>query len=232
MLVESKIDNSKWLWINIPKTASTLIRNSIFKYNNELDGQNHYSYIENVQLYGKHDGFTVVRDPLQRFKSGLNHVFSECTCGRCTIFYDRQPNTEEVITFLSSIVNLSTTVSNFHHKTYYNGSNLLWLEILKNLQRVFIKSRIIEDPVSCVMWSFILPQYLYLDGMEVRDYIFRYEDLQTCASFIKNKLGYEVNLTNRVRNYSYKLDNVDFESVELQKLIHQYYEEDYKQLNY
>ena len=52
MLVESKIDKSQWIWINIPKTASTLIRNSIFKYEDENDRQDHFTFIENVQLHG------------------------------------------------------------------------------------------------------------------------------------------------------------------------------------
>lgn len=232
MLVTSTIDNSKWLWINIPKTASTLIRNAILNNVNEMEGQVHYTYLENVELYGRHTGFTVVRDPMTRFISGLNHVFSECACGKCILLYDRPPKTEEIIQFLNDIVTLSKNINNFHYKTYYNGHDLLWMDIVKSLQKYCIKSKVIYDPVNCVMWSFILPQYLYLDGMEVRDYIFRYEDLKACAKFVDNTLGYKVNLQKRVRNYSYKLNDVDFDSVELKELIYQYYEEDYKQLNY
>lgn len=232
MLVESKIDKSKWLWINIPKTASTLVRNAIFNNANEMEGQVHFTYLENVEIHGKHTGFTVVRDPMTRFISGLNHVFSECTCGKCLLFYDRPPQTEEVIKFLNDIVTLSKHIHNFHYKTYYNGYDLLWMNIVKSLQKHCIKSKIIYDPVNCVMWSFILPQYLYLDGMEVRDYIFRYEDLSTCANFVKNTLGYQIDTEKKIRVYPYKLQNVDFSSTEIKKLIYEYYQEDYKQLNY
>lgn len=232
MLVQSKIDNSKWIWINIPKTASTLVRNAIFGYDNILDGQIHLTYTENVAIHGWHTGFTVVRDPLTRFRSGLNHVFSECACGQCTIFYDRPPITEEVIGFLSDIVQLKNTYKDFHKLSYNNGSNNLWLEILKAMQKRFIKSRIIMNPSDCVMWAFILPQFLYLDKMDTTDYIFRYENLSEYAKFIENTLGYRVNTQVKHREYTYKLNDVDFTSKEIQPLLHQYYSEDYNQLNY
>jgi hypothetical protein len=232
MLVESKIDKSHWIWINIPKTASTLIRNSIFKYEDENDRQDHFTFIENVELHGKHTAFTVVRDPMTRFISGLNHVFSHCWCGKCITFDDRPPTTNEVIQFLKEIVHLSKTIENFHYKTYYNGSNMLWMDILKSMQKNFIKSKIIMDPVDCVMWSFILPQYLYLDGMGFGDYIFKYEELDTCVNFIRNRLGYIIDISRRPRSFEYKLHNVDFRNSQIRRLIYEYYEEDYKQLNY
>ena len=42
------------------------------------------------------------------------------------------------------------------------------------------------------MWAFILPQFLYLDKIQSRDYIFKYETLNDCAEFIQNRLGYTV----------------------------------------
>lgn len=232
MLIESKIDNSTWMWINIPKTASTLLRNTFKEVTSELDGQSHYTYKENVELYGEHTAFTVVRDPLTRFVSGLNHVFSECTCGQCIIKYDVLPTTKEVLNFLREITELASTIKNFHYKTYYNGTDTSWMLLVKSMQKHFIKNRIITNPFNCVMWSFILPQYLYLDGMRSGDYIFRYEDMSNCVTFIRDKLGYEVDLNKRVRSYSYKLNNVDFENTEIKKLLYQYYETDYTQLNY
>lgn len=232
MLVESKTDESKWLWINIPKTASTLIRNSIYGYDHEDDRQDHFTYLENVNTYGKYTGFTVVRNPITRFISGLNHVFNDCACKKCIVFDERPPNTEEVINFLQEITNLSKTIKNFHYKSYYNGSDDSWMSIVKSLQKNFIKSKIIMDPVDCVMWSFILPQYLYLDGMDVRDYIFKYEELHTCVNFIENRLGYIIDTSSRPRSYPYKLQNVDFDNSTIKMLLYEYYEEDYKQLNY
>lgn len=232
MLVESKVDNSKWLWINIPKTASTLIGNALFNHENSEGRQDHYTYTENVEMHGKYTGFTVVRNPITRFISGLNHVFSHCSCKMCITFPENPPNTNQVIKFLKEIVDLSKSIDNFHYKTYYNGSDLLWLELVKSLQKNFINNKIIMDPENCVMWSFILPQYLYLDKMEVRDYIFRYEELSTCTQFIENRLGCKVDTSLRPRSFEYVLQNVDFNNTEIQKLLHAYYEEDFKQLNY
>ncbi len=232
MLVTSVIDNSTWIWINIPKTASTFVRNSIFGNEDTMDGQVHLTYRENVDMYGIHRAFTVVRDPMTRFKSGLNHMFSECACQKCTIFYDRPPNTSEVVAFLRDLVKLNNTYENFHYLSYHTGISNLWLEILKSMQKNFIRSRILDTPDKCVMWGFILPQFLYLDGLRSTDYIFKYEQLNDCAEFIKNRLGYDVDTSVRHRQYSNKLYNVDFTNQELQDLLHEYYEEDYKQLNY
>ena len=88
------------------------------------------------------------------------------------------------------------------------------------------------DPIDCVMWSFILPQYLYLDGMGFGDYIFKYEELDTCVNFIRNRLGYTIDISRRPRSFEYKLHNVDFRNSQIRRLIYEYYEEDYKQLNY
>jgi len=232
MLIESKIDKSQWIWINIPKTASTFIRNCLYGNKNILDGQTHLTYLENVHLYGQQNAFTVVRDPLTRFKSGLNHIFSECNCGKCTIFYDRPPTTIEVVSFLNDLVKLNNKHKNFHYSSYQTGSSKLWLEILKSMQINFIKSRIIMNPVNCVMWAFILPQFLYLDKIQSRDYIFKYETLNDCAEFIRNRLGYTVDTSVKHRQYSYKLSNVDFTDKELLDLLKNYYKEDYTELNY
>ena len=51
MLVQSKIDKSQWIWINIPKTASTFIRNCLYGNKNILDVQTHLTYLENVHVF-------------------------------------------------------------------------------------------------------------------------------------------------------------------------------------
>lgn len=232
MLVESQIDNSKWLWINIPKTASTLVRNSIFEPDHPEDRQDHYTYIENVEMYGKYIGFTVVRDPVSRFISGLNHVFNHCYCGECEIFYDVPPTTDDVILFLQDITDLSKTITDYHNKSYYNATSDVWWEIVKSMQIRFIKNIIMRTPWDCTMWSFILPQFVYLDEMDNRDYIFKYENIQTCVNFIENKLGYKVDTSKRPRSFPYRLQNVDFQNPIIKTLLHEYYKEDYKQLNY
>ena len=70
MLVRSLIDDSDWTWIRIPKTASRAYR-CVFDFN---EGHSHLSYKDSISKYGgTGKAFSVVRNPVNRLKSGIIH---------------------------------------------------------------------------------------------------------------------------------------------------------------
>ena len=75
MIVKSLIDNSDWIWIRIPKTATRAYR-SIFDADDEE--HRHYSYRESIDVYGDVGrAFSVIRNPVDRLKSGITHDIDE-----------------------------------------------------------------------------------------------------------------------------------------------------------
>ena len=95
MKVQSKIDGKNWLWVNVPKTASTAVMRTFFP-SMGINEQQHNSYEELIQAYGNLDAFTTVRHPVTRFKSALNHTCHLCMCGQCT-FSEQYVSTLDVI---------------------------------------------------------------------------------------------------------------------------------------
>ena len=51
MLVESKINDKKWLWVNIQKTATTSTLKTFFP-EKEYNQQSHQIYVDLVRMYG------------------------------------------------------------------------------------------------------------------------------------------------------------------------------------
>ena len=84
MLITSKNDGTKWLWVNVPKTASTAVMRTFFPFK-EINEQEHQTYNHLIDIYGSFNAFTTVRNPITRFKSALNHTLNVCVCGKCTI---------------------------------------------------------------------------------------------------------------------------------------------------
>jgi len=108
MIVTSKIDEQKWIWVKVPKTGTRayfelfqLPKNKVkIKYGYPVVGatpsvaaaleddenrflHTHYTFQVLYTLHGrKHPGFTVVRHPFNRFISALNHLIDTGTAGK------------------------------------------------------------------------------------------------------------------------------------------------------
>ena len=94
MLLTSKFNDTKWIWIKIPKTGTRSYSKLFFpdevdkiSYENGTHLHRHFAF---TYLYDHHQkqypGFTVVRHPVSRFISALKHlanVNSECTEDSC-----------------------------------------------------------------------------------------------------------------------------------------------------
>lgn len=228
MLVTSKIDKSNWLWVNVPKTASTATMKTFFP-ERRFNEQTHHTYKELISMYGELNAFATVRNPITRFRSGLNHLFSVCECGKCTFALQTLPSTIDVILFLHDMLLLQKKYDNFFEIAYKNGENLIHLEIVKSIQHRFSQYIQIGTPY-CVRWPFVMSQSFLLDGPQQKLYIFKYENYDNYASFIKNSLGYTLDNTI-YRKYPNNL-GVDFEDATLLSLIRTLYASDFQKYTY
>jgi hypothetical protein len=229
MLVKSLIDGNEWLWVNIPKTATTSTMKSFFP-NRQFNNQSHNTYKDLIRSYGYRPAFSVVRNPIHRFMSGLNHIFSVCECGKCIVHTNEPPTTEDVIYFVRDMLNLKNTIPNFFEEVYKNGVNTLYTEVINSIQFNFQRSININTTANCLRWTLILPQSHQLAGAN-NIQIFKYEDINTFFHFVKKELGYNITDT-RYRSYSNKLMSVDVNNSTLIALLYELHKEDFINFNY
>ena len=228
MLVESKINDKKWLWVNIQKTATTSTLKTFFP-EKEYNQQSHQIYVDLVRMYGYHDTFTMVRNPIDRFLSGINHLFSVCECKQCIIDVTRPTTTEEVILFLSDMLRLKQKTPNFFETVYRNSQNSLHLEVVNSIQKRFSRNITVGD-VQCIRWPVIIPQhYILHNATNIK--IFKYEQIEQFFHFVETELGYSV-VQEKFRNYTNKLSNVDVNNSTLRTLIYELHKEDFKLYGY
>jgi len=227
MLITSKIDGKKWLWINVPKTASTAVMRTFFP-SMEVNQQEHQTYKHLIQMHGSFDAFTTVRNPITRFKSALNHTLNVCVCGRCKIS-DSPVDKIDVIYFLSDMLKLKSQRSDFFRAVYMNGESDYQMNVAKIMEHRFRKY-LVPSGVNCLRIPAYVSQTFILDGPQDKLHIFQYENLQELSGFIEHKLGYTFN--NIIyRKYTDKL-GVDFLDPTLLDLLHELYREDYDNFNY
>lgn len=229
MLIKSKVNGKQWLWVNIPKTATTSTMKAIFP-NKEYNSQEHYTFKELIQKHqDKYDVFTMVRNPYDRFMSGLNHIFSVCECNKCTFNLKELPTTEEVISFVADMLVLKSKTENFFDTVYKNKVNNTYLDVVKSIQKNFVRNIVIGSP-TCVRWSLVTPQNYILNGLQYGK-IFRYENIDAFFNFVTYTLGYPIP-TEHYRNYTNKLVNVDITNTTLKQMIYEFHKEDFIKYNY
>lgn len=99
MIVSSLIDNKKYLWIRIPKTATRSYQTLFF---GKIQDARHLSYEQCIKVYEPHDDiFSVIRHPRQRLRSGIRSIILHSRSQRafdiptnnitelCEYFFDR-----------------------------------------------------------------------------------------------------------------------------------------------
>jgi hypothetical protein len=227
MLITSKIDSKNWLWVNVPKTATTAVMRTFFPYM-RINDQQHQTYKHLIQMYGMRDAFTTIRNPIMRFGSALNHTLNVCVCGRCKIM-DRPVDKMDVIHFLSDMLKLKGQRKDFFRAVYMNGESDYELNVARSLSKRFNKY-LIPNGILCLRIPAYVSQTFILDGPQEKLRIFKYENLQELSEFIKNTLGYDMDNTI-YRKYPNKL-GVDFMDPTLLDLIQELYREDFTNFNY
>ena len=204
MLVKSLVNGSEWIWIRIPKTASRAYR-CVFNFD---EGHSHLSYHESIIKYGNvNKAFSVVRNPVDRLKSGITHDIEE--------FEFHNPNTP----FPDWMMDINLLCDLFFRAV---GENCVTKDIMSY-------TKIMND--AGMMAEVLKTQCSAVNYPEVK--VFRYENLQEFNNWIVDALGHkttcvEVNGASNYEKYNW-LDFSNPQFIELCKLI---YKEDYEVFGY
>lgn len=231
MLITSKIDAKEWLWVNIPKTGSTAIMKTFFPSMRTF-AQEHHCWEELITKYGVRDTFSVVRDPIKRFRSALNHTFSpidSCVCTGCVRMYGDNPSTIQTIYFVKDMLELKQSKPDFFRAIYKNGESNYEDVVRECLLKRFSNCLSVADR-RCVRMSPYVSQTYMLEGPIEKLHIIKYENRSELNNFITNKMGYEL-VTKEYRKYNNNL-GVDFADTTLLYLLRELYKEDFQNFNY
>jgi hypothetical protein len=205
MLVKSLVDGQDWIWIRVPKTATRAYR-QVFQMSN--DAHTHLSYKESIKIYGDVGrAFSVVRNPVDRLKSGITHDIDEFK----RIYPHRQYpswmlDIELLCDVFFNILGENCTIKNplaYHVLSWEAG---MMAEVLKT------QSSAVNYP-------------------EVK--VFRYENLQEFNDWIKNTLGLDASHVeiNGASDYG-KYNWLDFSNPRFTELCKLIYKEDYEVYGY
>ena len=231
MLITSKIDEQKWLWINIPKTGSTSIMKTFFP-KMKVIAQEHHCWEELIEKFGTHQTFTVVRNPIKRFRSALNHTFNQtdaCVCTGCVRISGQIPSTIQTIGFVSDLLLLKNSRKDFFRAVYKNGESDFEDIVRQKLLERF-SNCLIPGNRTCVRMSPYVSQTYMIEGPQEKLTIIKYETPEQLSEFITNKMGYILD-NRRYREYPNNL-GVDFSDPTLLDLLHELYREDFENFNY
>lgn len=205
MLVKSLVDGQDWIWIRVPKTATRAYR-LVFRMSDEA--HTHLSYKQSIELYRNTErAFSVVRNPVDRLKSGITHDIDEF---KKIYPYRQYPSWMLDIELLCDVF-FNILGENCRIKNPLAYHALSW--------EAGMMAEVLKTQSSAVNYP------------EVK--VFRYENLQEFNEWIKNTLGLdasyiEVNGASDYNRYNW-LDFSNPRFTELCKLI---YKEDYEVYGY
>jgi hypothetical protein len=216
MILSSIINNDKYFWIKVPRTATVSYQNLFLKYYSgdttceEHDPATgnlhmHYSYTNLCKLYGfSLPGITVVRHPLTRFVSGIHRLKS----------VSKEKNID--CSFLDNTKIFVEYLKTFFGKNCHTTAS--FQDIFLSTEELFIK-------------SFFQTQITFVYDPNVK--WFWYENINQFNNWITSSLGYDITQLTR-KNASKKelLKHLDFSNPELVKQVELMFYDDYKVFNY
>jgi hypothetical protein len=220
MIVKSLVDNSEWIWIRIPKTATRAYRAIFAEGDDQL--HTHFSYKESVEIYGNVGrAFTVIRNPIDRLKSGIIHDVDEFQRIYRDIPYPEYQNAlpTDGIPYPDWMLDINLLCDLFFEAVDENCK-------VKN-QKVYDK----------LMWEagmmaeVLKTQASAVNYPEVK--VFRYENLAEFNVWIKESLGLDTTKVpiNGPSDYV-KYNWLDFTSPRFIELAKVLYKEDYEVYGY
>lgn len=213
-VLQSKINDNKYLWIRVPKTASRAYSQLFF---NTIENHHHMPYQQLVHIEGNYPGVAVIRNPHDRFVSAMHHFFDivknmiEKTNGE---YLQRDSQ------FLLPCDD-TTKFCQFFYQFYDKNF------IPKNRQH---HNTILQTNAYAIL-PFFKAQTHVLDGENILT--FKYENLPEFHNWIETELGMDTSKIQRVG----KIDNpttfeIDLKSDEVKALVKYLFDEDYTRFNY
>lgn len=216
MILNSKINDKKYLWVKVPRTASTFYTLNFFPDLYVGNSENysltrdhlHEPYKNMVSKYGSHPGITIVRNPHDRFVSSLRYM-KQKSIEHNHIAYSMSIPTDSI-----------EVLCNFLEKNFNRDCITT-----NSLEQIFNKQDI------SFTRSFFITQTEFAYHPKVN--IFKYENLSEFDEWLNKELGISIQ-NDRPKNYTKKdiLSHLNFEDEQFVRIIENMFYTDYKVFNY
>lgn len=249
MIVTSLVTQEKYFWVRIPRTATNSYENIFFP---ERENSNNY-YIHSHAPYRQskdegfycdhavktQNGFTVVRNPLTRFISGLKYL-RQIKNGSGKI-YNSQDTFEKYIYMCE--------YCGFEHEVPYPdpSEEKKMFNFIENetifydfIYAHFEKNGFVKTPYTLesafetsdtkAIGSIFLTQTRYAYHPHVK--IFHYEDLSSYNRWIEDTLGYDTSKLPKINATDSINLPIDFSTNKFKELVKYLFYDDFKYFNY
>ena len=221
MIISSKINDSKWIWVKIPKTGTRAYSKLLVPHGGDeiiQDGDRFFHFHKTfneiyVQHQKQYSGFTVVRHPITRFISALNHLAdlnSQCTEIDCVNHPGKMPwdTIDNMANFL-----VENFHKNCHPKNDKSLGDIFGVEFY-NYYASFFKTQ--------TYWAYH-PKMKW----------FRYEELDVFNAWLETELGFDTTKIERVGEIKKKhLTHLDFNTPVFRELVEHLFYDDFQLFNY
>ena len=209
MILQSKINDSRWYWIKVPRTGTHSYKKFFFGD----DGPHLHIEYKNLLLSGEVlPGVSVVRNPRSRFISSLKYIIkSICFNPTCNNHYGLKLPSESV----DDLHNFFFT--HFDKDCVIKSDNTV--ETLFN----------VASPAFVGTFFTLQTSYVYHPKVK----IFHYEKLHEFNSWIETELGYDTSKLEHINSTDDSiLSHIDFSHPKITEIAQHLYYTDYKLLGY
>ena len=215
-VVRSLKNGDEWVWIKIPKTATISYRTLFFPELPSRTNQVHVPWHQ-IPEFKTTPGFTVVRNPISRFKSVVGHLMNNTR----THFNFEFTDTDDLVSFFEQ------------HEEYLTNN-------AETLSETWVKETFQLSALTCNTCNMSYPGFFkamfssqvfwaYHPNMKV----FKYEDLSSFNNFIVNVLGYDATqIVHANKTEQDKISHIDFTDSRIVSFVKRLYTVDYEAFGY
>lgn len=247
MIVTSLIDEKKYFWVKVPRTATTSYKKLFFP---ELSHKNtrtihlHIPFSDTKTTMCQNfpqleAGFSLVRNPVSRFISGLKYLKRRLTeqndilnidtflsicefCGEITIL-DRNEATNsfiesrKFINFLENETVFYDLIYSHFDKNCNLKSGYMWGEVFQTENPSLVKSMFVTQT-----------EFVYNPKVK----IFHYENIHQFNSWIEHTLGYSASAVSNINSSKDVELNIDFTTKKFKDMVKYLFHDDFKLFGY
>jgi hypothetical protein len=213
--VVSKVTGEKWIWVKVPKTATVAYRAIFFPEIAPHALQTHKTYHSLSFPDDGRQAFTVVRNPLNRFRSAVAHLL-----GKSNHFAITFSSTTHLVDFFTPLV--PYLKEHRWYATEWTEQHFLCRGSSCPECKLYYPGFIHSIFASQVHWAY---------HPSVR--VFRHERIEEFNTFIETELGYDTTCVARANvSRAEGVAHIDFTAPAVIDLVHQLYDVDYMAFGY
>jgi len=251
MIINSKVSTKRYQWIRVPRTA-TMAYSELFFPSTSSDIPNLHTHLRYNEFstcsdcvnYKKMnlDAFTVVRNPIDRFKSSIYFVASRRQLHSQFNNISKQVNRRcEICSKIdTTIIELTKKESSNNFFEFYKNEEIFYQFFYDNFDKnCKLKvgldlNAIFDTSNTSLIGSFFQTQVHWVYHPKVK--IFKYEEIDKFNNWIDATLGYDTSKLTHI-NASRKKElngiiNIDFTTDKFKKLVKHLFYDDFRYFNY